>query len=323
MTKTNTGRPKKLENAPASVRQQVFDAIAAANLDKGDGYLSFNGIMPLSLPDGTRVAVLPDIHVPAHDKLVMWAVKAWLRDFQPHVLIFVGDVADVFALSRWPRPPRTVVNQQDELDQTRRLVDELIKLSGAYWTFYVMGNHEDRCHRYLTDPASGLGHLVNFKTREPLLSFHGLMGYTPNDPVTFLYDLHGKSGYGGGVLINDETLCHHGYIVRPKPGSSPLADADLQGKTVVHGHTHRVGFRVRQTTRGPIRAIELGHLVNPGHRYMGYANLLNNWHPAVGEGLVHGGRLHIQPLPVKQVSINGRPKFVFASGGNIFRASDR
>jgi hypothetical protein len=56
---------------------------------------------------------------------------------------------------------------------------------------------------------------------------------------------------------------------------------------------------------------------------MGYSNLLNNWHPAVGAGLIHGGRLHMQPLPFKQVSIQGRPKFELAFAGKVYRASDR
>ncbi|MBX9694178.1 MAG: metallophosphoesterase, partial [Cyanobacteria bacterium] len=268
MTQTKSSRRGGVASVePAHVRQAVIDGIRSANQDKGDGYLTFRGILPVELPESTRVAILPDIHVPAHDKLVMWAVKHWLRDFQPHVLVFIGDVADVFALSRWSRPPRTVVNLQGELDETRRLVDELIGYANPYHTFYIMGNHEDRVHRYLTDDASGLGSVLDFRTREPLVSFHGLMGYTAKDPVTFLYDTHGKSGYGGGVLFNDDTLLHHGYIVRPTPGSSPLSDADKEGRTVVHGHTHRVGLRVRQTTRGAIRAIELGHLVNPNHRY--------------------------------------------------------
>lgn len=307
----------------AVVRAAILNAIQTANHNKGLGYLTYAGILPITLPEGTRVAVLPDIHVPAHDRLVMWAVKAWLKDFQPHILVFIGDVADVFALSRWGRPPRVAANQQDELDETRRLVDELMTISGCYHAFYIMGNHEDRILRYLTDPAPGVANLLDFKSRELALSFHGLMGYGANDPVTFIYDLHGKSGYGGGVLFNGDTLMHHGYLVRPKPGASPLADADTQGRTVVHGHTHRVGLRVRQTTNGEIRAIELGHLVDPTHPYMGYSNLLNNWHPAVGAGLIHGGRLHLQPLPFKQVSISGRPKFELAFAGKVYRASDR
>ncbi len=328
-TKPSTRKvAKKISKAtgvdPKVVEQAIINAIVARNRDKADGYLSYQGIMPLDLPDGTRIAILPDIHVPAHDKRIIWAIKAFLEDFKPHILIFIGDVADVFALSRWPKPPRVRVDLQKELDETRRLVDSLMKISGAYWTFYIMGNHEDRCRRYLTDPASGLSGMLDFATREPVMSFHGLMGYKPGDPVTFIYDLDERSGFGGAVIVNGDMEYHHGYLVRPMPGASPLADADKQGHSVTHGHTHRAGMRVRLKNNGEVlRGIELGHVVDVTHPYMGYANLLNNWHPALGASHVVGGKVHTQILPIKQVNQKGRMKSTIVYAGKAYVASDR
>ena len=107
------------------VRNAIVEAMRIGNLGKGFGFLTYAGLLPVHLPDGTRIAVLPDIHVPAHHKKILWAVLEFLRDFQPHIVILIGDVADVFALSRWPAPPRVVKNQQEELNQTRRLVDKI------------------------------------------------------------------------------------------------------------------------------------------------------------------------------------------------------
>lgn len=58
---------------PKVVREAINKEILARNAGKSLGYLSFAGILPVDLPDGTRIAVLPDIHVPAHDKLLLWA----------------------------------------------------------------------------------------------------------------------------------------------------------------------------------------------------------------------------------------------------------
>ena len=309
---------------PAAVRQAIVDAIRIGPLDGSYGFLTYNGLLPVNLPDGTRIAVLPDIHVPAHHKKVLWAVKEFLKDFQPHILVLIGDVADVFALSRWPSPPRVVKNMQKELDEARRLVDELIRTSGCIRCFWIMGNHEDRVFRYLTDPAAGIANILDFKTREPILSFHGLMGYGPGDPVTFVYDLHEKGGYGGGIVINNDMEFHHGFIVRPAPGASPRADADRTGRSTGHGHTHRAGFSARDTTLGGVlRAFEFGHLVDPEHDELAYANLLNNWHMAVGAGLVHGGKAHMKVLPVKQVTIDGQRRFAFTFAGKVYVQSDR
>ncbi|SRR5579875_639778 len=307
-----------------TVREAIINAMRIGNLDGSYNYLSFPGILPVNLPDGTKIIVLPDIHVPAHNKKILWAVMQFLKDFKPHIVILIGDVADVFALSRWPSPPRVVKNMQEELDQARRLVDKIIEVSGCIHVFYIMGNHEDRVHRYLTDPASGVANILDFNTREPILSFHGLMGYKPGDPVTFIYDLQEKGGFGGGILINDDLEFHHGYIVRPNPGASPQADSNTTGRSIGHGHTHRAGMSARDTTlNGVVRSFEFGHLVDPTHAYMGYANLLNNWHPAIGAGLVTGGKVHMSVLPIKQVTIDGQPRFAFTFGGKVYVQSDR
>jgi len=308
---------------PAHLRALLTAEISRLNANRGLGYLSFAGILPLDLPDGTRIVVLPDIHVPAHDKLSLWAIKAFLKEYQPHIIIFIGDVADVFALSRWARPPRVAVNQQAELDETRRLVDSIIKISNCVHCFYIMGNHEDRMMRYLADPGPHVANILDFNTREPIMSFHGLMGYKPGDPVTFIYDLQERGGFGGAVLINGDMEFHHGRIVRPKPGASPRADADDTGRSTSTGHTHRVGMTVRQTARGEIRAIELGHLVDVTHPYMGYSNLTNNWHPAIGVAKVVGGKVHLQPVPIKQVTVGGRPKMGLTFAGKTYRSPDR
>jgi hypothetical protein len=79
----------------------------------------------------------------------------------------------------------------------------------------------------------------------------------------------------------------------------------------------------RETTKGAVRWFELGHLADPTHAYLGYANLLNNWHFAVGGGLVVGGKLHLQVVPIKQVDINGQPRYVFTYAGEVYTQSDR
>lgn len=305
------------------VREAIIDAMRIGKLGKGFGYLTFAGLLPVNLPDGTRIAILPDIHVPAHHKKILWAVLEFLRDFQPHIVILIGDVADVFALSRWPSPPRVAKNQQGELNETRRLVDKIVAVSGCIHVFYIMGNHEDRARRYLTDPALALSNVLDATNFEPILSFHALLGYKPGDPVTFIYDLAEAGGFGGGIIVNDDVEFHHGFIVRPNPGASPRADVDRTGRSTGHGHTHRAGYSARETTSGILRAFEFGHLADPKHPYLAYANLLNNWHPAIGAGTIVGGKVHIETLPIIPVTIDGQPKFVLTFAGKVYTQSDR
>lgn len=305
------------------VRKAIEDALKHGNLDGEFKFLTFAGLLPVFLPDGTKIAVLPDIHVPAHDKKVMWAVKRALKEFQPDILILIGDVADCFSISAWPADPSVKRDFQAELDMTRDLIDELMEISGCYWCFYIMGNHEDRMWRMLTNVAPQLANVVNPNTREKAMAVHELLGYGPEDHVTFIYDIAERGGFGGGLVVNEDMEFHHGFIVRPSPGASPRADSDRTGRSTTHGHTHRAGFSMRETTVGEIVGMELGHLVDPAHPYLAYANLLNNWHQAIGFGSVVGGKIHMEVLPIIQMPVNGQLRKVLSWKGQDFVSSDR
>lgn len=292
-------------------------------LDSKHQFLTFSGVLPLNVPDGTKIAVLPDIHCPAHNRTLMWAILSFLKDYRPDIIIFIGDVADVFALSAWPNPPRSVKNIQGELDETRRLVDKIISVSSCKQVFYIMGNHEDRVFRYLKNVAPGAATVLDYNTREPVLSFHGLMGYKIGDPVTFIYDLAEQGGFGGGLRVNDDITFHHGFIVRPNPGASPRADSARFGVSTVTGHTHRLGFSATQSACDVIRSCELGNLVDTNHAYLSYANTLNNWHPGFGVATVVGGKLHLETIPVRPILDEGNSKLVFTFAGKTYSQSDR
>ncbi len=293
------------------------------NLRGNQQFLTFAGILPINLPEGTKIVVLPDIHCPAHNQLLMWAILAFLKDYQPDVIIFIGDVADVFALSAWPNPPRSVKNIQAELDETRRLVDKILSVSKCKHAYYIMGNHEDRVFRYLKNVAPGAATILDFNTREPVLSFHGLMGYKIGAPVTFIYDLAEQGGFGGGLRVNDDMTFHHGFIVRPNPGASPRADSARFGQSTTTGHTHRLGFSAVAVNNTVVRAIELGHLVDPNHAYLAYANMLNNWHPGFGVGRIVGGKVHLEPIPVAPVNLDGSARLTFTFANKVYQSSDR
>lgn len=317
----------KLETA--AVREKIVRAITVAGLNPAFSFQTFAGILPIDLPDGTRIVVLPDIHVPAHNKRLMWAVKKFLARYKPHILICIGDLADIFALSRHPKQLRVVTNAASEFEDTRRLWKELVEISGCAWSFVIIGNHEDRCYRFLQDMAPQLGSIVDPASREPF-SFHSLLGLPKDFPCTFLYGTEERGGFDGGLLLNDDLGMHHGILVRPKPGMSPLADMDRWMRSIVHGHTHRMGLVARDVlpsedmVAGVIRGFELGMLVDPDHSYLAYARQMwPNWHPGLGVFHVHNGVVHQQPLPIKPVPTEGgRTKLTIVFDGERFEESD-
>lgn len=304
----------------------LCEQIKLLNRNRAFGYLNFYGILPLDLPEGSRIVALPDIHVPAQEKTIIWAIKEFLMDFNPHIIIDVGDIADVFSLSRWTPAPRIVSNLAAEMEQTRLLIDDLISVSGCHHFFLIMGNHEDRIERYLKNIAPHVANLYSFRNREPVLSFNQMLGYGSGDSLTYIFDEVAQGGFGGGLLVNGHVLFIHGRKVRQKPGASPLAEANQRGLSIVHGHTHRAGMSFREVTNQDINLIEayeLGHLANPQHPYMAYANLTNNWHPAFATGIVFNGRLHLQMVPIiPSLDSEGRLRYAFPYAGKTYWSPD-
>jgi hypothetical protein len=323
----------------AAVKGQIEDRIAVKGLSPDHSFLTFPGILPLTLPDNTLGVVLPDIHAPAHHVQLMWAVERFLANtFRAHtgpkLLILVGDLADIFALSRHPKGLRTVSNAQWEFDSTRRLLDRLIEACGpGVIVIVIPGNHEDRIYRYLQDLAPQLGSLVNPHSREPL-SFHAQLGYKADDNVVFIYGTEERGGFEGGILMNNDLGVHHGIIIRPRPGFSPLGDMDRWMHSIVHGHTHRLGMVARNISpdqdlddyvSGVLRGFELGCLANMDHSFMAYSRQMwPNWHYGLGVINVHNGVVHLQPVPIAPVKDErGREKLTFVYAGNVYTESDR
>jgi predicted phosphodiesterase len=286
--------------------------------------LTFNGILPVDLPNGMKVAILPDIHSPAHDVRVMWAVKAWLFDYKPDILIFIGDLADVFALSAWPTSPRIPTDLNMEIRVTRELLDELIRISGCRHTFIIMGNHEDRTRRWLQNVGGKVANLSNPQSMEPVLSFHEMLGYGPSDHITFIYDRKQAGGMGGGMFINSALKLIHGTKVRPNPGASPRAVTDDFMESVLHGHTHRLAENFRETLRGVLTSREIGVLANANHPYLSYMDLLSNFHHGFLAAEVVNGQLMGNIVPIVQITTaDNRRKSAFHFGGKLYMAAER
>ena len=300
-----------------AVRASIAEALKHGNLDGEFKFLTYAGLLPVELPDGTKIAVLPDIHVPAHDKKVMWAVLRALKEYQPDIVIIIGDVADCFAVGRWTPDPTVRRDFQNELDETRELLDEIREISGCYWMFVIMGNHEDRLFRLLMEVCPGLANVVNPHTRERAVTIHDLMGYGPEDNITFLYDTAERGGFGGGILVNGQQEYHHGW-------TAPRTDTDKTGRSTSQGHTHAKSLTVRETVDSEVSSSQGGHLVNVSHPYMAYAAMLNKWAQGLEFHTVVNGKVHIEPLPISEMDTgNGDLRKVLVWGDKVYLSSDR
>lgn len=105
-----------------------------------------------------KVIVIPDMHVPFHDKTVWRVIQNSIKLLgKGDEVVIIGDFADCYSISSHPKGPGkpsflqeiTAVNR--ELDKLSKLTDER-----GVKVMYVEGNHEERLPRYLTKNAPDL-----------------------------------------------------------------------------------------------------------------------------------------------------------------------
>jgi hypothetical protein len=189
------------------------------------------------------VGVIPDLHVPFHDKERVAEAFNGVRNCDHIVLM--GDVIDCYSCSGYDKNPARRETLQDELDEGYSLLRELRKAVGRGVPIdYLEGNHEDRLRRLLWQKAPALASLRN-------LSIPELMNL---DVLGITY--HGRSGFKKwGARFK------HGDLVRAKAGYTARAEMEAHRATGFSAHTHRMGSAVQTDKEGVITEWwECGHL---------------------------------------------------------------
>lgn len=205
---------------------------------------------------GYRHWVIPgDLQVPFQADEAVSAVKEYVEVNQPDGIVQIGDFADFFSLSTFRKelPPKDRLYLNEEVREVKRELREWAALAPDAELLYVVGNHEERLYRYLEDKSSELFGLDNMAL-DKLLDFEGTGGWQQ------------MGRYGDGFWLGDHEgglWVTHGDYVRKFSGWSAKAHIEAMGRSVIHGHTHRLGsyyLTFGETTFG---AFEVGSLCDP------------------------------------------------------------
>lgn len=220
--------------------------------------------------------IMNDLQIPFQDKPVLDLVLDFARVHQPYGVILNGDVTDCYAISDYNKNPLDKPGLQREIDQSRRLLEALAKVSRERW--WLGGNHEDRLRRYL------------WKNPE----------FADLDDLRFPSLFHlGDSGfqwkpYGQGKMLG-KLLVTHGFMVHKHSGESARGHFDRLGTSVLIGHTHRLGAYYRTNVRGAHVAYENGCLCKLTPEYAQHPD----WQQ--GFSVVHvddNGFFSVQQVPI-------------------------
>ena len=237
----------------------------------------------------SRAVVLSDIQAPLHDGKLIDSITKFLGDYQPDALYCVGDEADLTEVSRWVKggPDEYTGKLQAGLDATAQIMADLRDAVGDVPIVVQRSNHTDRLANYVRRYAPALECLRG-------LDYASLLRY--RDLNITVSDRPTAVAPGWIMLHGDEAGSNQ------TAGGTALGLARRTGRSVVCGHTHKLGLQhdhaahSGRVIRG-LWGMEVGHMMNLGKAsYLPLGGA--NWQQGFGLLHIDGARVIPTPVPV-------------------------
>lgn len=228
-----------------------------------------------------KIALIPDLHAPYHDKRAFRLVLRALDVFKPDITVTLGDFFDMYAVSSHTRNPGRVSRLQYELEQGKKCLAELRKRTDR--AVFIAGNHEDRLQRYIYEKAPELFETVKLEE------------YLKLKENNWIYVPYRESYQVGKLWITHDT----GRA--GKHATSQSLD-DFQDNVVI-GHVHRLSYQVTGNAKGrPHVGASFGWLGDKleAGSYMHRVKANRDWALGFGVGYHRKstGVVYLQPVPI-------------------------
>lgn len=218
-----------------------------------------------------KTLVVPDVHVPFQCKEAERMLHKLIKEHKPEKIVFLGDVADIHALTTHPKITHWRDRLEDELLQTHEYLAKVRKTAGDKTKItYLRGNHEfrwermvDKCLPHMSVTRGLLPHFLGLKDLG--IKWVEDAGRTPIRTTTGrgkVRFLHGHEVKGGSAF----------------PARHALKCGKVLGESVHIGHTHRfgvMGFTIPK--QGEFFAIEGGFVADKASEGMQYAYPQTDW----------------------------------------------
>ena len=200
-----------------------------------------------------RVVVLSDLQIPYQNNSVVQTTLDFIQDYKPDELWCVGDELDAPEPSRWNKgmAGEYAETLQESIDLTHQIMRNYRAALGKKPFYIQRSNHTDRIDTYMRKYAPAFMSLKSLEIEQ-------LLGYDKLG-VTYLHKMHELMP--GWVMAHGD----EGALNRA-PGATALNLAKRLGKSVVCGHTHRVGLQHETTgfygKTHTLYGLEVGHMMD-------------------------------------------------------------
>lgn len=232
-----------------------------------------------------KVAI-SDMQIPFHDKRAVRNLTNFVKDFHPDELLCVGDEIDSPQPSRWTKGMAGEYEGtlQRDIDLTHQVMAEFRAALGDNRFVVHRSNHGDRVETYVRRYAPALQSIRALRI-DDLLGYADLGIEYTREPVDV--------APGWLMMHGDESGLNR------SPGGTALGLARKTGKSVVCGHTHRLGIQPETVgVNGRTQTIvgfEVGNLMDMRQAdYLGYGAA--NWQ--AGFGLLYVDGKNVTPVAV-------------------------
>lgn len=210
-----------------------------------------------------RILCISDAHIPFN--LPVSIYKNYSR--RVDTIIVNGDLLDCFSCSSYPK--KFKVNLDEELILGREYISELIELIRPKKIVFIMGNHEYRMQRYVSDkltnelfsviPTDPLGMIINDgfdvnDARNKIKTFYcSIRDMYADMDLEIIYDA--DWWYKEGNVIFAHPLSYSsGMLKTTEKAMNFFLHTDRTFTGLVLGHTHKIGSFVQ----GGIKMYEQG-----------------------------------------------------------------
>jgi hypothetical protein len=164
--------------------------------------------------------LIPDCHRPYHNKRAYNLMCEVAASLNPDEIVILGDYADFYAVSSHQKDPRLQAMLNDEVEDVRIGLAELKGAFAKSKLVYLLGNHEFRLERYLTDKAPALFGMTSVELLLGLDDSWRVVPYGPNQSYK---------------VLNSYLTARHEPLA-----SSAKATASKALCNLVYGHIHRI-----------------------------------------------------------------------------------
>jgi len=198
----------------------------------------------MAKPHSKTFLAFGDVHVPHQNGPALEVFCQAAERIRPDLIVCLGDLLDCGQFST--HPPTRGMPETDYVDDLRvanALLDRIQATCGRL--VIVEGNHEYRLDRWAAATAEGRGAYSMLAPRIRLMKGRSKCTYVPYGSVAGRYPHY---------QLNSRVIAVHGWSYAKHATKNHLQIS--QGKSVIHGHTHRADASIVQNIWSPGKVIQ-------------------------------------------------------------------